>query len=512
MVINDVKDLEEVTERILELVDLPELRRKRQLHPAAEARLKVLLAKVCPEGYSLPEAWGIAGAHRSDLVLNLQDRRVAHFEIFGHKSTVARDANMLLMSTADVRVALIFDEEDDPEVAEAYFRTFPDNRFDWCKLSRFLNPRFEAEALVFLEKILSTAVQLGGPLTGRKPTASVSPPSGTPFSRAIVRVTGFHPDRDFTVFWDPKGTTSLIGSGRDISSEGSGECSVLIPHGGLAGPGTHQLRVVDSLGNVATTEYEINLAWPTPYLRVVPVEIKPGMTLTLIGAGAPADCYLTVFLWRGNRGDGIGRVKSDSRGEFSISLEFPWLVNLVELLKSGRHRLSVTPEEGGFMFDAHTYLEVQPFLPPGTVEWTLDRSMKTHDIALIRPHYQVTGKFINVSLWVRNDRQSAVTLAPLGHMSLLEFTESLQQLQYGFDCIEASTITIDPDSEAFVSFKFLRNFDSLPCESDALLHPMRRVTVTLPFLTLEEGMVLLQLTEIFPIDIWCSVEGNAVES
>lgn len=275
---------------------LKALRRARQLHPQVEARLQQLLGKARMDGFALPEGWGLAGNHRTDVVAYLHERNILHLEIFGSASNVHRDVNILLMSQADVKVALIMDEEADPRVAKAYFGVVADNRFHWFWLSQFLDPNYEDAAISILVGLLREAQDIGGPLVAQRPTVTMHPSVGAPFSLSEIRVTGFHPDREFSVFWEPEGVTTLLGVGRSITETGAGECKVVIPHGGAATPGRHIVRAVDSLGNFAVTEFDITSGWPAPSIRAVPGELKPGDSGSVVGGGAPRSTSLTVFL------------------------------------------------------------------------------------------------------------------------------------------------------------------------------------------------------------------------
>ncbi|MDQ3779313.1 MAG: hypothetical protein M3354_02020 [Chloroflexota bacterium] len=475
------------------------LRQTRRLHPQLEARLQLLLDKAHVRGFALPEGWGLAGGHRSDLVAYLHERRVLHFEIFGSASTVHRDVNILLMSSADVRVALLMDREVDPRVADGYFRVVADNRFRWYWLSLFLDPANEALAVQTLGDLLQEAQQIGGPLVAQRPAVSIYPATGAPFSRAVVRVAGFHPDHDFSVFWDPDGITTLLGIGRGIASTGTGESEVFLPHGGIATPGQHIIRAVDSLGNVATTTFGVAPAWPAPSVRAVPSEAKPGEVISLVGGGAPAGKELTIFLWREHQGWGFAKVIPDERGEFSGSLEIPWLLGSLELVKPGRYKLSVSPTQGGPPFEAHTNMVIPPFSPPGVLEWQAGTSHKSYDVALLRPHFRVEGDRISVAMKIRNDRQQAIILVPQGLLAIIEITPELKQRGYEFECVAATTATIDPGMEVDASFDFRRNFEAMPAD---VFPPMRLIHLVLPIRTPDEGLVYLKQAETFPIEIW----------
>lgn len=493
---------------ILKPPDLLALRRTHKLHPSLESRLQELLSKVQPDGYALPEGWGISRGRRADLVVYLHDRHVVHIEIFGGKSTVDRDLVILLQSDADVKIALLMDREADPRVAEAYFRGVAANRFPWFWLSQFLDPAQELEALSILEGLLKEATEAGGPLTAQSPAASVHPSAGSPFSRTTLRVSGFHPDHDFTTFWDPNGSTTLLAMGGAVGIDGSGECEFVIPHGGIAKTGDHVIRAVDSLGNAAETKFRVATAWPSPSLRAVPSKIRPGETLALVGGGAPKSIGLSIMIWNGQQGFGIpdSKVKTDERGEFEASLEFPWLLNYMTVMPKGRLKLSLICMEGGLPYEAITYIEVLHYSPPGTFEWISNYSTKWYDIALIRPRFLVADDRILVSLPFRNDRDGPIVLLPFGMMSIVEMSQDLQEEGYGFECIDAGVgTTIDPGQESECRLEFRRLFDVLP---QHLIPPIRQFIILVPVRLGNDDVAWIRISETFPLEIWSSGDAT----
>lgn len=474
------------------------LRKARELHPAVERRLKELAACARPESFALPEGWGIAGSHRSDLVVYLHDRKVIHIELFGHPSTVEKDLNILHMSDADVKVALLIDETADPKVSEAYFRAIPDNRFHWFFVSQFLDPGREPEAIRTLEGLFRKAIEVGGPLTARGPTAAVSPQSGNAFSKVSFRVTGFHPGSEFRVFWDPTGATSLVGGASEVGTDGVGECIAWIPHGGLARPGKHALRAVDSLGNAAETTFDVPSAWRPPYLRAMPTLVRPGETLTLVGAGAPASCTLTVFLWQGNGGHEITRAEADAIGDFEASFEVPWHQGK-ELIASGRHRVSVAASGGGIDFHAQTYVEIAPASLPGIIEWETNGSESQDGIAVVKPRFVIQDDRVSIFTDIRNDRVDEIRLAPLAACDITESDEETRETSYPLECASIEERLIRPSEQVAVSIIFRRKFDCLPPPTWCT---WRHIDIRLIFLENNGGIVQRYWIETWPEGVW----------
>jgi hypothetical protein len=476
--------------------EILELREKRQLHPKSEERIKQLLGKIPIQNYGLPEGWGLTSG-RTDLSVYLKHRFVIHFEIFGHPSTVFRDVNNLHMSRADVKVALIIDEDADPGVPEAYFRAVPDNRFHWYPLSTFIDPVQEKKAIEVLTALLEEAVKTGGPLTGT--SASVTPASGAPFTRGRLKVSGFHPYSGFNAFWDPDGQTCVVGGSLETDQNGSGECDVLIPDGRIASVGMHVLRVVDSVGNIATAKFEVTEAWPAPYLRALPSSRKPGELLTIGGGGAPRNSKVMVYFWTGNRGEGRPEVIADDAGNFQCAFELPWLVG-VELVKPGRHRISASRARGeASSYHVNTYVEVLEYAPPESLQWKSERSQAKDGICVLRPEFTVLSDLITVRLHIRNDRTTPIRLQPSSVPVIFENDTDLRYSEYTFTPVFVGPNYIQPTEEALVVTQFRRRFVFLP---KALVCPARGFALVLEFGTAEGETITLRFYDVWPADVW----------
>jgi hypothetical protein len=482
---------------LVQVAEMRELREKRQLHPVAEARLKELLGKIPLQNYGLSEAWGVTGG-RTDLCVFLRHRNVIHFEIFGHPNTVHRDANNLHMSRADVKVAVLIDEEADPAVAESYFRTVSDNRFPWCRLSLLLDPEKEAEAIRTLTEYITQAIKSEGALTG--PTASIAPASGTPFVRARLQVSGFHPFTTFSAFWDPEGQTCVIAGGIEMDENGSGKCDVFIPDGRLATVGPHTIKVVDSVGNVATARFEVTEAWPAPYIRAVPSSISPGEQLTVIGGGAPRDGKIMVHFWNGNHGDGRPET-ADQAGNFQCVLEVPWLVGM-DLVKPGRHRVSAGPAPvagGSPPYHINTFVEVPGYSAPETLQWKSGHTQSRDDICILRPEFIIQGDLITIRLPIRNDRKSAVQLLPDGGPIVLDLNMDLRSTEYRFQCVAIEHKPIFPGQVSDVTVRFRRLFAFIP---RTLLPTARSLTIVLLFATAEGQTIRFVFVDTWPAEAY----------
>jgi hypothetical protein len=481
----------------MELGYLLELRKNRQLHARVEDRIKELVREIPVQSYGLAESWGVAGSARADIVIHVRRRRIVHFELFGHSDTVDRDLRILFMSTADVKVALILDDGADPKVAESYFRAIPDRRFEWFWVSEFLGPDSETEAIRKLRELIEVAIKSGGPLTGA--TASLTPPSGAPFTKARLHILGFHPYSNFNAFWDPEGHTCVIGGGIDTDQSGAGECDVFIPDGRIAAYGSHIVRVVDSVGNIATTSFEVTEAWPAPYIRAIPSLVKPGDQLTVVGGGAPRNTKIMVHFWNGNQGDGRPELTSDEAGNFQCTIEVPWLVG-IELVKTGRHRVSADAVRAGIpSFRVNAFLDIPDYMPPGFLQWKSGHSQSQDGICVLQPEFTIQADLVSIRLRIRNDRNSGIQLIQGSGPVIFESDKDLKYSEYTFQPIYIQDKPIAPREEAEVATQFRRRFPFLP---KPLLFRARSVVLVLLFATAERQTVKMLFHETWPAEVW----------
>jgi hypothetical protein len=127
------------------------LRRARRLHGEVAQRLTELMMKVHPLAVSVPEVGGVLGG-RNDLINFSFDGRRVVFEVFGSASQVPQDLRLLEQSSAEVKVAVLLDEEADPTVSRAYFHKKPDP-FGFLWVSHVLRPELEAFTLARLAEL-----------------------------------------------------------------------------------------------------------------------------------------------------------------------------------------------------------------------------------------------------------------------------------------------------------------------------------------------------------------------
>ncbi len=407
------------------------------------------------------------------------------------------------MSRADVKVAVIIDEEADPSVAEAYFRAVSDNRFPWYRLSLFLDPERETDAIQALTELIDLAIKSGGPLTG--PVATITPHSGTPFVRARLRVSGFHPYSNFNAFWEPHGQTCVVGGGIELDQNGSGECDVFIPDGRIATVGPHTIRVVDSVGNVATTMFEITEAWPGPYLRAMPSTAKPGEQITVIGGGAPKNSKIAVHFWNGNQGDGRPAIDTDDQGNFQCAFELPWLVG-VELVKPGRHRISADAARAGCpSYRVNAFVEVPEYMPPGSLQWKSGRSQLTDGICVLQPEFTLQSDLVTIRFRIRNERTSAIQLLPGSGPVLFESDKDLRYSEYRFEPVFIQPKPVGPGQETEVVTQFRRCFPFLP---KPLLFQARSFVLVLLFATADGQTIRFLFHDNWPAEVWAEPSNH----
>ena len=482
-----------------------DLRKRRQLHTETENRLRHLFRLAQLNGVSIPEGWGLSGNHRTDFVVYLRDRRIIHFELFGHKSTVPRDLNMLLTSPADIHVALIVDPDADISVSEAYFRSVPDNRFRWHWVSEFLDPANESRAVEVINELLTEAENLGGPLVSPDPTLTISPTSGAPYSRVDVRVEGFNPTSDFSVMWDHEDVTVLLAGERELSADGSGATEILVPHGGTAVAGKHSIRAIDSLGNVARSEFYVTPAWPFPTVRVLPTSARPDDSVTLVGGGAPPLTELSVFYWIGHSGWSFATLTSDERGEFAGAIVIPWMFGQLQLIQPGRCKLQLIPKEGGAQFRAHTYIDILPFNPPGILQWQENGFQTVFGLTFINPSFQVEEDLFSVSLRVRNDRNAEIALFPC-QLAIQWFDHPFSEQgpkrnAVDFELVESPICTIEPGAAVDAVFRFRVDIDL--CKPTTT-EPFRTVIFNLPIINSNREVETISDAWRFPFGLWGS--------
>jgi hypothetical protein len=130
---------------------LVQLRRTRQLHGRVAARLAELLAKLNSEAVAVPEVGGVLGGRNDLIQFSFNGRRVV-FEIFATPSQVPQDLRLLEQAKADVKIAVLLDQEADEKLARAYFRKKPD-AFPYLWVSRVLRPEVERITLAQLSEI-----------------------------------------------------------------------------------------------------------------------------------------------------------------------------------------------------------------------------------------------------------------------------------------------------------------------------------------------------------------------
>ena len=101
---------------------------------------------------------------RVDLVVYDSTRSLVHFELIASNSNnhVFRDTTSLLNSMADTKLAILIDEDLDPDVATAFFRALPLREIPTLKLRELLLKENETILTSQLRELLSRAAFRSG--------------------------------------------------------------------------------------------------------------------------------------------------------------------------------------------------------------------------------------------------------------------------------------------------------------------------------------------------------------
>ncbi len=108
--------------------NLRHLRKRKQLHSVVESRLVEIVYKVAPELHPIKEPLGLAGGRNDLMLFDFSGKKVL-FEIFATASQVSRDLRIMDMTKADVKIAVIIDEDIDPKVLERFLRENPESNY-----------------------------------------------------------------------------------------------------------------------------------------------------------------------------------------------------------------------------------------------------------------------------------------------------------------------------------------------------------------------------------------------
>lgn len=135
---------------------------KHQVHPAFQASLRSLLSAEFPNTTAIPEVYAVAGG-RNDMVQYSQDGKRAVFELFCSPSQVPQDLRLLERAEAHWKIAVLLDEQVNPDLAANFFRKKPEGLpFLW--LSQLIMPSKTAECRVKLRQLLTMPpLHIAGP-------------------------------------------------------------------------------------------------------------------------------------------------------------------------------------------------------------------------------------------------------------------------------------------------------------------------------------------------------------
>jgi hypothetical protein len=110
------------------------------------------LAKIYPEDCPVSEVSGIPGG-RNDLILFSFTGRSIVFELFFSPSRVSQDLRLLELSNADIKIAILLDDEVNPKLSTEYFRKKPDH-FPYIWLKWLMDPDWESICVQRLRELI----------------------------------------------------------------------------------------------------------------------------------------------------------------------------------------------------------------------------------------------------------------------------------------------------------------------------------------------------------------------
>lgn len=135
------------------------LRHKYKLHEFVEWALKRLIDSKFENRFSIqPEKYGISNG-RIDMALYHTPRTIIHFELIATCSNghVFRDTTSLLASRADEKLAILIDEDLDPEVTRNFLKAIPDGQIKFVFLREALLDMTPGRFLGIVEDLIGSA-------------------------------------------------------------------------------------------------------------------------------------------------------------------------------------------------------------------------------------------------------------------------------------------------------------------------------------------------------------------
>ena len=126
-------------------------RRDKKLHPLVQERLTLLLSKIYPNNCTVEEISLVAGG-RNDLISFSFDNRKVVFELFFSVGQVPQDLRLLEQSKAEVKIAILLDDEVDKKISTEYFRKKPDG-FPFIWLRHVIDPYWESYCIGLLREL-----------------------------------------------------------------------------------------------------------------------------------------------------------------------------------------------------------------------------------------------------------------------------------------------------------------------------------------------------------------------
>jgi hypothetical protein len=126
-------------------------RKEKRLHPLVQERLTLLLSKISPNNCTVDEISLVAGG-RNDLISFSFDNRKIVFELFFSVGQVPQDLRLLEQPNAEVKIAILLDDDVDKKVSTEYFRKKPDC-FPFLWLRHVIDPYWESYCIGLLREL-----------------------------------------------------------------------------------------------------------------------------------------------------------------------------------------------------------------------------------------------------------------------------------------------------------------------------------------------------------------------
>lgn len=323
-------------------VEVLRLRKKKLLHDLVELRLGQLLGEeLGPHAHVQREKNGISNG-RIDLAV-YERKSVMHFEFIAscRNGHVFRDTTSLLGSSADVRLAILIDQDVEPGVAKSFFRAIPLPVVEHVYLRQVLLQEYEADFRQRLKDLVAKSEFHAGGLAPGSFRCSLKEGNHlSSLTRRTLRYENASEGSRLRLSLHTRtDTIELISSPGVLLDGDSGELKFWIPLREEICAGEHKLKAKLDDGRVWGTEVYISQVPPTPSLTVGKEDVKIGESLAFSVCNFPPDTELSLTLWQGHSGIGVFRGTTDSKGSATGEARIPPTIGNADRTRQGIHRL-----------------------------------------------------------------------------------------------------------------------------------------------------------------------------